>query len=679
LGKNIVVFSDGTGQDGAVRLDARLSNIYKLYRACRIGPDTRIDPAEQIAFYDPGLGTDADSHAWGKLMRTLYKMWASIAGRGIGTNIADCYEFIINHWRPGDRIFIFGFSRGAYTARCVAQVLSLCGIPMHGSGDPKAPFKRFGRQARLVAERAVHQVYEHGAGYERATYESERDELARRFRDEFGCIGDNDLGKVDPNLPNASPHFIGVFDTVAALGASGFKRSFFIGLLALAALAGVAVVSGIAWWLLPAWLFWRVLAVVGAVAMLLASGRIGLAFGAGVLFAFAGLVMAVLGLGMDLPPLPEWLALIAVGAVVGIACLIKLRHDSYRFIDNGPNGKGRKGHHIRWKAANYDRGLSGHVGYARHALAIDETRADFPRVPWGKDDIVRKRVGSEPDPFVQLNFAGNHSDIGGSYPEPESRLSDVALEWMVDEARSIPDPLIVDDARLQLFPDSTGMQHNEPEAMRENSLWWVPSWAPAWLRGWKEEYRKVNGFPLHPSVFQRFAAPEVEVNGTHGPYRPYNSRNDRRFAWAYGKSDPEFEKILAAQREATCDANGVKLVLGKAEQPLADLLKAHKASSAVGIFPGNPRPDADSEYVDALALSMLKAEVSKSGRRFVLLSRIATGANFSEAGLLAFDIADADARRLANSFGAMTMIRASGAGKSTLADITPKIEKASEA
>jgi uncharacterized protein (DUF2235 family) len=168
VGKNIVVFSDGTGQDGAVRLDARLSNVYKLYRASRIGADTSIDPSEQIAFYDPGLGTDADSHGFGKVFRALYKMWASIAGRGIGTNIADCYEFIINHWEAGDRIFIFGFSRGAYTARCVAQALSLCGVPTQAANDPNAPFRRFGRPARQVAERAVHHVYEHGAGEERA-------------------------------------------------------------------------------------------------------------------------------------------------------------------------------------------------------------------------------------------------------------------------------------------------------------------------------------------------------------------------------------------------------------------------------------------------------------------------------------------------------------------------------
>ena len=55
------------------------------------------------------------------------------------------------------------------------------------------------------------------------------------------------------------------------------------------------------------------------------------------------------------------------------------------------------------------------------------------------------------EPFVQLWFAGNHSDIGGSYPETESRLSDIALKWMIDEARSLPDPLKIDDTKLNIF------------------------------------------------------------------------------------------------------------------------------------------------------------------------------------------------------------------------------------
>ena len=54
--KNIVVFSDGTGQIGGLRPDQRLSNVYKMYRAMRPGPSSPINPADQVCYYDPGLG-----------------------------------------------------------------------------------------------------------------------------------------------------------------------------------------------------------------------------------------------------------------------------------------------------------------------------------------------------------------------------------------------------------------------------------------------------------------------------------------------------------------------------------------------------------------------------------------------------------------------------------------------
>ena len=148
MSKNIVVFSDGTGQDGGVRPEQRMSNIYKLYRACRISPENDIHPSEQVAFYDPGLGTDTTATGVTAVVRWIQKLLASATGRGITTNIADCYEFIINHYQPGDRIFLMGFSRGAYTARCVANVLWLCGVPTKGkAGD----LPRFRKETRDIA------------------------------------------------------------------------------------------------------------------------------------------------------------------------------------------------------------------------------------------------------------------------------------------------------------------------------------------------------------------------------------------------------------------------------------------------------------------------------------------------------------------------------------------------
>ena len=115
--KNIVVYSDGTGQDGGVRPEQRMSNVYKMYRASRMAPYNPIDPEDQVAFYDAGLGTDIGATALSAPWRFIQKMLGSITGRGIVRNIADCYAFIINHYEFGDRVFLLGFSGGAYTVR----------------------------------------------------------------------------------------------------------------------------------------------------------------------------------------------------------------------------------------------------------------------------------------------------------------------------------------------------------------------------------------------------------------------------------------------------------------------------------------------------------------------------------------------------------------------------------
>jgi uncharacterized protein (DUF2235 family) len=217
--KNIVVYSDGTGQDGGVRPEQRISNIYKMYRSSRVHPDNAIDPTEQVCFYDPGLGTDIGASGLTGIKRKVDKLLQSVTGRGITKNMTDCYEFIINHYEEGDRIYLIGFSRGAYTVRCLANTIMLCGIPTKAANGP---LLRYRKQVLDIAKEAVETVYEHGAGHARGDYETERDEQARRFRAKYGS---NFVGEdVDKDRSNAAAYFVGVFDTVAALGASGMRR-----------------------------------------------------------------------------------------------------------------------------------------------------------------------------------------------------------------------------------------------------------------------------------------------------------------------------------------------------------------------------------------------------------------------------------------------------------------------
>lgn len=557
--KNIVVFSDGTGQDGGVRPDQRLSNIYKLYRASRIDSLNAIDPSQQIAFYDPGLGTDDDVHGFGRIWRTIGKLLGSVAGRGIGTNIIDCYEFIINYWEPGDRIFLFGFSRGAYTARCVAQVLSLCGVPRHEERDQAKPFRRFARSTHLAAKRAIHQVYEHGAGHPREEFEAERDEQARRFRADYGSDTDGTL--------DAAPYFIGVFDTVAALGAKGWKFYGIAAMLAIGAVVPIATVAAIAHWI----------------------------FGPGFWLTFGILVL-----------------------LVGIGTWLVLKRDSMRYIDDFPTeGSPRRRHWIAWHASNYDRGLSGHVGFARQASAIDEDREDFPRVEWGKHDVIRKPVEGEPLPLVQLWFPGDHSDIGGSYAETESRLSDVSLNWMIEEATSLPYPLVLDCSKLNVWPNHAAMQHSEVIELRDRKLWWVPGWAPAWLRdGWVYAARQPAGSPVHPSVHARFAESRVALATGYGPYRPQNLSSDSRFGHFYSGDDPATPAVLAAAKRARYrifTGEPIDVRVGGRSSAVVTLMGANKVESAalIAMAPWEgSEPDA---YRDQLSKRYLEHQIRQFG------------------------------------------------------------------
>lgn len=198
--KNIVVYSDGTGQDGGARPEQRISNIYKMYRISRDHADTGIHPSRQVVFYDAGLGTDIGATALTAPVRFVQKLLGSVTGAGIKRNIADCYEFIVNHYEEGDRIFLFGFSRGAYTVRSLANLLMLCGVPTKAAGGP---LMRYRKAVKDIAWEAVDTVLEHGAGHPRAEFEDERLELARRFQVKYGS-GDGSDSNVAPTLSACS-------------------------------------------------------------------------------------------------------------------------------------------------------------------------------------------------------------------------------------------------------------------------------------------------------------------------------------------------------------------------------------------------------------------------------------------------------------------------------------------
>src|SRR5437879_8328105 len=102
--------------------------------------------------------------------------------------------------------------------------------------------------------------------------------------------------------------------------------------------------------------------------------------------------------------------------------LIRQRRAVKKTIYDFPKQGEKNTHYAQWKGVNFNRLLSRFVTYARSANAIDETRADFDRVGWGPTrEMAAETAGIRT--FQQFFFAGNHSDVGGSYSEVESRLS----------------------------------------------------------------------------------------------------------------------------------------------------------------------------------------------------------------------------------------------------------------
>jgi uncharacterized protein (DUF2235 family) len=452
MARNIVIFSDGTGARGGVLVDENRSNIYKLFRATRCGPDTTINPAEQLAFYDPGIGTLPPGGGFlGSLWQRTYNLVSQALGLGLTANIIDCYAAIIELWRPGDRIFMFGFSRGAYTIRCLAATVCRCGVPTKLKNNQ--PMKYDAATTRKLASEAVKCVYQHTSSWERGRATPRQKELLDQ-RDALSLQYRQAYGAGSPERANAYPHFVGVFDTVASLSNP-------IALVAF--LAAVPIITALVAWVL--WLFLR----------------------------FLGY------------PLPWWE--LFGGLTLGVAVMGLAAHTASRVrVAFGlPGHKWYRTLHLTEGRMNfYDKSLDPNVGFARHAISIDESRNSFQRVPWG-DPTVHK--SSTPRWFEQLWFAGNHSDIGGSYPENSARLSDISLQWMVDAATTVG--LKINPTLFQLNPDPAGPQHDETKSS-------VFKYA-------KKLRRRIgHDFPLHPSVIDRFKADPVLHYDEVKPYRPDN-------------------------------------------------------------------------------------------------------------------------------------------------------------
>lgn len=183
MAKNIALCFDGTWNDP----DSN-TNVIKMHRSI-IGEDRTPKPVggavaprdeSSIKWYDKGVGT-----------KFLNKFRGGLAGNGLAKNILQGYKFIVDNYEQDDRIYLFGFSRGAYTARSLAGLIRNIGI-LHKSSAPAVELEN---NPVLMNAFRIYQRRDAGPKSEEAEF----------FRNRY-------------SMDNVSIHFLGVWDTVGAMG-----------------------------------------------------------------------------------------------------------------------------------------------------------------------------------------------------------------------------------------------------------------------------------------------------------------------------------------------------------------------------------------------------------------------------------------------------------------------------
>lgn len=113
--KNIVVCSDGTGNTA---MKGRGTNVFKLFEAV----DIHLENTKQVTLYDDGVGTQSFNPL---------KLLSGAIGLGLSKNVIQLYAELAHLYNPGDNIYLFGFSRGAFTVRTLAGLIYQCGVLDH--------------------------------------------------------------------------------------------------------------------------------------------------------------------------------------------------------------------------------------------------------------------------------------------------------------------------------------------------------------------------------------------------------------------------------------------------------------------------------------------------------------------------------------------------------------------
>jgi uncharacterized protein (DUF2235 family) len=192
--KNIVLLSDGTGNSSATLFK---TNVWRLFQTL----DLR-DPARQVAYYDDGVGTSSFK---------LFAILGGVFGFGLKRNVVDIYSFCCRNYQPGDRIYCFGFSRGAFTVRIVTGMIASQGLVDYDNNE--ADLARFAADAYRLYRRRFNGGILKYLGYAHIDLRGMRDRVISWWRMLRGQkVSAPAITEVE------SIHFVGIWDTVDAYG-----------------------------------------------------------------------------------------------------------------------------------------------------------------------------------------------------------------------------------------------------------------------------------------------------------------------------------------------------------------------------------------------------------------------------------------------------------------------------
>jgi uncharacterized protein (DUF2235 family) len=185
MDRKIVICFDGTSNE--VKAHA-VTNVFKIVELLDLS-----DPNAQVVYYGPGVGTMAAPSAWSGFARKLSQTGGLVWGHGMRQDIGEAYTYLMNTWKPGNKVYVFGFSRGAYTARAFCGMLKTIGLLRPGS-ENLVPYA-----LRIYARRASDSDLRKPEGWDRMD----------RFAEGLSV-------RVEPDKVDFPVEYLGLFDTVKA-------------------------------------------------------------------------------------------------------------------------------------------------------------------------------------------------------------------------------------------------------------------------------------------------------------------------------------------------------------------------------------------------------------------------------------------------------------------------------